>query len=1047
MLLRSKLILILSMILLIVSCGGGGGGTSGDGDTVIDYKPVHTNFSFEESAHGFYNGTVLEDGRLIVEGRVDSLNQRRLITTGPDISNYTTLTPDSIRDSEFSASSNRAVYIDEGVLFSKSTSASVQLSGSEIVEKFWLSPDQSKVLYIANETYENVFDQVNNRSSYVERNELYIVDVIGGNRVKLSIADTNSKVEYLSRPDPSSPHNVSPQFLPDMSRVIYVVSVENTGNRELHSVLLNGSNRVVLNGNILTGLSEDDAEHFVYTFTPDSSHVIYGVVTDAVMELYSTEPNGANNIKISGELVSGGSVYIGSDFTVTSSADSAYIVFLADADTDGLMELYRVAINGNNRIKLSNGTNVSSRTPVFTADGSTLVYVSDAIYAAPTSGGVSTNLISGLDRRIVRNPVLTVDQTAVVYVANDRDPTTPKNRLYLSKIDGSSTLDLSGTIIEAGEVHSGGRSSPYMMLDPSGGRVIFRADASVESDYALYAVNLDGSNRVKLTPDRLHTSYTSSRMFGFKGSQFYFSYDRDFWTFNELYVYDFNNASLVNVSASWPKFITEDVSTYNYRQSSDGRIQSFVSDISAFRNKAIGVSNDTTSCRIEMQAGERAVVGPSNFAFDSTGDTLYYTLRDTVNFGSWKFYKAATSDCSKTLISDGIAEGLARFKISPDNSLIAYSGDDNRVAGLYVTANDGSGDIELNADRLVGGIERKNNGAFAFSHDSKRIVYWGDQDTVNVTELYSVTVDGLTTNKINGEIVVPNGQVFDDDSSFTPQLSLDNQWIVYKAKQESTLWELYKSKLDGTENTKLSGTMVDANVFNGNFNEVLKITADSSKVVYMVQDLSRIIDIYSVNLNGEPDQIKLNPNFGGVGRVYSYEDTRFRLTPDSQSVVYMSRDDVLASAELFVSSLDGSANVKLNVPLVEEGNVINFNVTEDGSKVAYHATAENALVTGLYVSNIDGSEKKLLSTPKEIRNNNGFAGPRLTTDNRVVFRAEINQVDGIYIMPLTGGAEKMIFEVPKDRTIQEVYISNTTQIRVVGDLRLKGVNEIFHFTI
>jgi len=1051
MLLGSKLILIFSVILLITSCSGGGGGAPTPGGDE-DYKPVHTGFNFEEPAHGFYNGHVLSDGRLIVEGVADTSTRRSLLSTGADTSSVTALTPNAINDGQFSASSNRAVYIDEGALFSKNTSAPVQLSGSEVVEIFWLSPDQTKVLYIANETYETVFNPTTNSNSSVQRNELYIVDVIGGNRVKLSIADTNSKVHYESRPDPLSPHKVRPQFLPDMSRVIYVVSVENTGNKELRSVLLNGSDGKTLNGNLrvdsLTSEDDEDDENFIYTFTPDSSHIIYGVTTGAIMELYSISPTGVGNTKISGTLVSGGSVFFGrSRFSAASSADSSYVVFLADADTIGFRELYRVAINGGTRVKLSNGTSVSTRPPLITADGSQLIYVSDAIYSVPTSGGDSTLMTDGFDLAIANNPVLTVDQTAVVYVANDRDPTTPKKRLYISKIDGSETLELSGTIIEAGEVHSGGSSSPYMMLDPSGGRVVFRADATVVSDYALYAVNLDGSGRVKLTPDRLHNRYTSSRMFGFSGSQFYFSYDRDFWTFNELYVYDFSNSSLVNVSASWPKAITEDVSTYSYNESADGEVQSFITDISAYREKSIVIANDTSSCRIELQSSERAVDGPSNFVVDSAGNHLYYTLRDSQNSSNWKFYKAATNDCSKLLISDGITEGLSRFKISPDHSLVAFSGSTNKLSGLHVAANDGSGAIELNANRSEGGIIRKNNGAFAFSHDSNRIVYWGDQDTVGMTELYSVTVDGVTTNKINGEILVTNGGVFDGDESFTPQLSLDNQWIVYKAQQDAAIWELYKSKLDGTENTKLSGTLVDANVENGNFSKVLKITADSSKVVYLVRDVSRNVDIYSVNLNGAPIPVKLNPSFSGVGRVSTYEDSRFRLTPDSQSVVYMTQDFDSAPAELFVSSLDGSTNTKLNMPLVEDGKVVNFNVTADGSKVVYHATAQNAEITELYVSNIDGSEKKLLSTPKTIRRSNGFAGPRLTADNRVVFRASINQVEGIYIMPLNGGTKELVFEIPDDRTIQAVHISNETQLRVIGDLRLQGVNEVFHFGI
>lgn len=1056
-------IIVIFLTTLIVSCSGGSSSDSGNSATtevqpavdgnstpVTVFNPAHTVLGVQDKVHGI-SGVVLADGRFIGKGFISPIKQTGLFSTGPDFSIFTALTPKPVRYSEFSGSRNRTIYLDNEILYSSDLVTSQILSGTDIVERFWLSPDQTKVIYIANTSVSKLVDPVTARVTFKRRSNLYIVDVQGGSRIQLNSA-TDSDILHESLNNPKAPHKIRPQFLPDMSRVIYVATIESSGTSELHSVRLDGSDHKILNAN-LTDDTLGLRNEFTFTFTSNSSHVIYGIRVGGVMELYSISPDGIGNTKISGSLVAGGTVFSASSgFSVMPSLDNKYVLFLADAETIELNELYRVSLNGSNRVKLSNGSNVFRVEPLITANGQTIIYVANGLYSVSANGGAVTNLTSALvNPRIFFKPVLTNDQTAVVFLANDNTVSLSKSRLLLSKLDGTATIDLSGAMIETGGVSIAAGTGPAFILDPVVDRLVFSANALINSDNALFAVNLDGSNRVKITPDRLYAGTSLSKLFGFFGNKIYFSYDRDFKSLGELYTYDFSNNSLTNLSAQWPKFISEDAQRSSLSHSSDGIVRSFFSNKAAFRDAAVVNMNGRSSCRIELLENNRLVYGVSNYFLDPAAKNLYYTLLNTNDTREpWRFYKSDTSTCVSTLVNQGITEKLIRSKVSPDGTYLAFSGTADvtvgRKASLYLTLTDGSSAIKLNPNQAVGGLTHVNNGAFGFSPDSSRVLYWADQDTAGVTELYSVTVDGKTTNKINAAFGA-NDKLFVDANYFTPQVSPNNQWLVYKAKQSTVSTELFKSKLDGTGNVQLSRSLVDSGVYTGGRSGSVQITTDSSKVVYLVSALNGVTDLYYTNLIGTSNPIKLNSNFFGLEQFIINRNSKFTLTTNSNSVIYLARDDASLPVELYVSTLNNTATTnKLNLALAADTEVANFSVTADGSKVAYHTTGIRTGDVKLYVSNIDGSDKKFLVSPIGIQTHS-IVNPLLTADNRVIFRAVLNQVDGIYSMSLLGGVARLVFAIDASQSIEKIVIANNAEITVLGDLRVEGIKEVFSFSI
>ena len=90
-----------------------------------------------------------------------------------------------------------------------------------------------------------------------------------------------------------------------------------------------------------------------------------------------------------------------------------------------------------------------------------------------------------------------------------------------------------------------------------------------------------------------------------------------------------------------------------------------------------------------------------------------------------------------------------------------------------------------------------------FSPDSSRVLYRADQDTDNVTEIYSVASGGGTPTKLNGPLVA-NGNVLFDSSS-APTVAGSST----RADQDTNgVIEIYSVASGGGTPTKLNGPLV-----------------------------------------------------------------------------------------------------------------------------------------------------------------------------------------------------------------------------------------------
>jgi Tol biopolymer transport system component len=285
-----------------------------------------------------------------------------------------------------------------------------------------------------------------------------------------------------------------------------------------------------------------------------------------------------------------------------------------------------------------------------------------------------------------------------------------------------------------------------------------------------------------------------------------------------------------------------------------------------------------------------------------------------------------------------VAGDVIGYLISPDSSRVVYSADQetNTVFELYSVPLGGpaTAGVKLNGTLVAGG----NVSNFQISPDSSRVVYVADQETATVSELYSVPLGGpaATGIKLNGALVT-GGNV----SSF--RISPDSGRVVYFANQQTaTVSELYSVPLGGPAATgiKLNGALVTG----GNVSS-FRISPDSGRVVYLAdQQTDNVYELYSVPLLGPAAAgVKLNVT-QVVGDVIS-----FSISPDSSRVVYSADQETVNIFELYSVPLGGpaAAGVKLNVTLVA-GDVIGYLISPDSSRVVYSADQETNTVFELY---------------------------------------------------------------------------------------------------
>ena len=387
------------------------------------------------------------------------------------------ISPDSARVVYRADQQNDEVFEIYSVPIGGSASAGIKLNKALVangdVAGFLISPDSKRVVYGADQDTDGV-------------TELYSVPIAGQ-------ASDGLKLNKALMPGGSVQNDAL--ISPDGSRVIYRAGQDAVGVTELYSVPTAGPatdglklNKVLVPGGNVKG----------FRISPDNNWVVYGADQETVgfTELYSVPIGGgppADVIKLNKALVvPGGSVQEG-----TISPDSKRVVYLADQDTNEVFELYSVPIRGpaSDGLKLNKalvpGGDVVIPPLLISPDSTRVVYVADQdtdnvveLYSVPIKGPAADGI--KLNKVILPGGFLT---PAIRLSPNSR------RVVYAAALDTAGVLELYSTPIGGpaaagvklnGVLVTGGNVLPSFQISPDSGRVLYIADQDTDNVFELY---------------------------------------------------------------------------------------------------------------------------------------------------------------------------------------------------------------------------------------------------------------------------------------------------------------------------------------------------------------------------------------------------------------------------------------------------------------------------------------------------------------------------------------------------------------------------------
>ncbi len=535
------------------------------------------------------------------------------------------------------------------------------------------------------------------------------------------------------------------------------------------------------------------------------------------------------NLKLSPPLVEGGNVF---DFKVSS--DNNWVVYRADQDTDNFFEVYSVPIQGNVApVKLTTGS--IGIFPLIIRDGKRVVYRnSSEIISVPIDGGSPQIKLVSVNGSIRGYGVSTNDKWIVYSVSTAQNPddinSISTEELFSVPIEGGGApVKLNGALITGGNVVN-------FSITPNGSRVVYRADQEFSNLFELYSVPINGGSKpIKISTQELPEG-SAGNAFSFRissdGSRVVYLVrvdqnkgDVDF-DFVELYSAPVDGGSppvrlnnpLVtggNVDNFW---ITPDGSRVVYTADQD---TDEVSEI--FSAPIVGGATPVKLNAPLVPEGDVVISSRRIAVIISSDSRRVVYLADQDTDGISELYSVSIDGTPPVKLNATDASGstlpIDTVVISPDSSRVVYTADD----GLYsVPIGGGSAPVKLNTAGSVFHTARpflsnnKKSPGFSISPDSNRVVYVADQDTIGVSELFSVPIEGGEPIKLNG-LMVAEGDILTIFKFFSfirrmsvsvPIFSPDGKRVVYRADQDTDgVAELYVSTFDSDSDVNLNELM------------------------------------------------------------------------------------------------------------------------------------------------------------------------------------------------------------------------------------------------
>jgi Tol biopolymer transport system component len=467
--------------------------------------------------------------------------------------------------------------------------------------------------------------------------------------------------------------------------------------------------------------------------SPNGQYVLFtaDIITENAFELYSVPMDGSE----APTLLSGGLLPYGAEVQVFHiTPDSSRVLYVADQDTAGMMELYSVSITGgpitklNPPITASDGE-VEGSLVSFTPDSSRVVFMAEweinnayELFSVPVAGGTPVRLNGDLPLNgSLSSFVVTPDGSQVVYVASQ--DSAAATEVYVVPITGGNSVKLNDPLVAGGFVW-------YAQISADGSHVVYTAVQDVATQWEIFSVALSDppGAPVKLNP---------------------------------------------------PLGANRDVVYNNFRISPNGDRVVYLADPilnDVYLFYSVPIEGGAAVQLTGVVSGAPELGGQHTFEISPDNSRLVFR---SMLGGNRQLFSVPLTGGSVTQINGPIIPDNGHvwaFEISPDSSRVVYQ----------ATQQDANSE-ELYSVPIGGGAADKLNSAlpwlgkvvdFAISDNSQRVVYFADQQVLNVYELFSVPLaDGVVT-KLNPELVDGGGL------HLHFEISPNSNHVVYVAEQE-----------------------------------------------------------------------------------------------------------------------------------------------------------------------------------------------------------------------------------------------------------------------
>lgn len=345
-------------------------------------------------------------------------------------------------------------------------------TGSNVTDKFVITPDQSKIIYISDERVAG-------------KNELFVANVdgtgtqaisqpldLGENVYSFLVSPNSQKVAFIADPTAGqknlytvnldgsdlyqvnagvmdSSHSV-PKFLwlPNSTKLVYATDEGRATNTHyLYIANTDGSSR--------TTLSTGPIDYLIFDISANGSKIVY-MQNFGNPVLKSVNPDGSSNFIISRAF----SLPSSRIWNFVISPDSLKVAYLSNLEDELKDELFLVNIGGGSSSKIS-GSLITSGNVLFTDE-------------YPKEAYDFTN-----------------DSSQIIFIADKT--VNERYELFIAPLSGASQMNLSGnSIVSGGDVKS---------FKKMGNKTLFLGDIEIDNATELFVANNDGSGYNKINSD------------------------------------------------------------------------------------------------------------------------------------------------------------------------------------------------------------------------------------------------------------------------------------------------------------------------------------------------------------------------------------------------------------------------------------------------------------------------------------------------------------------------------------------------------------------